>query len=245
MDPMTVSQEEWDKLATSAIASEEGAMLAGMILPVAVSRLEDTLKSDPRLLDHVIEILADRIKDGVNTETHGRVMTSLQSLIGLDPTFLLIWLAHSQSDLAEQNERFNVLTQYAPAEMVTFYRILIARFGLELERGLIRFDELADNWTIISREVYYDKLRERYRFKVWIEKFSGEKVLIEGPPDSIILLCANLLSMCSVVEREAYSEERIEVFSQEALAFLAILHPDGDGEENSARAAEDSEPQAG
>jgi|GEM_PF-1651811 len=230
MQASAPQEPDWDMLGGKAISDPVASSAAEVLFPPVAGHIQELLDTQPDALDYVLDILRKHVEPVIGGATYGNLMTSLVNYLGPDASYLLAWLAQAQADPAEQQARFEALEQHArefSPEVVAFYRAIIGTFGQEMELALIRSNELPDNWNVISREVLYDVINNSFLIQLTIEKFNGEKTVIEGPPDSILSLATGIIITARLVDtRDVFSQDRIDTFLAEAEELIALLRPE-------------------
>ncbi|MEZ4869840.1 MAG: hypothetical protein R3C14_51415 [Caldilineaceae bacterium] len=216
----------WDLLGSSNFSDPEVAETAEQLIPLTAQQLQALLKIQPNALNYVLELVRRHVEEGISGDTYGRLFASLTSYLGEDPSLLLVWLAQRYSDQNEQKARLKAVSQYAPLEVSAFCGAIIARYGSDIETSIVRSNENPNNWSVISREVYEDKIYNTYLFRLTIEKFNGEKFAIECTPDSMLALATGIMYTTALInDRDAFSEDRITSFHEQADTLVELLRP--------------------
>lgn len=215
------SSEAWWSLLTGQLSDEE----ARELLAQGVQELHAFLEARPRATEDVLEILDRRLGGEIGAQSWEHVDASLNLYMGRSLASLLAWTAQP-----DQAARLAELQEYSSPEVMAFFRTLLGRYGAELEAALVRWSELPDDWITLYREVYYDQLNQRPLIRLRIEKYSGDVLLIEGSPDSILSLATGLILTLRLVGiREAFSPDRVEQFVNEARQLYDLLFPEEKG----------------
>lgn len=201
------------------IANEPVSEDSARLLARAAGDLHAFLETHPEAVSHVLDILRRRLGSEINAQTWQVLDASLVNYLGQDLASLAAWTVQP-----DQGNRLQELEKHASPEVMTFFRTILGLYGPELERAYAVWNELPDNWQTIYREVYYDQLAGRHHLKVRIEKYNGEEMVIEGPPDSILTLASYLILTVRLVGiPDAFSPERIELFLSEADQLIRVL----------------------
>jgi hypothetical protein len=207
--------DDWFRLSTGQMSDEDTARLVAR----AAKGLHTFLETHPEATSHVLDILRRRLGSEINAVTWQVLETSLVNYIGWDSAYLASWIVRPDHD-----ERLQVLEKQASTEVIAFFRAILGLYGPELERAFVVWNELPDNWCNIHRDVYYDQLLESHHLKVRIDKYNGEAMVIEGPPDSFLALVSYLIFTVRLVGiPHAFSQARIELFLRETDQLIRVL----------------------
>ncbi len=210
--------DDWGSLLMGQISAEE----ADRLLAQSAEDLHAFLEARPQAVQHVLDILSKRLGGEINAETWQVLDTSLANYLGRDLAYLVTWVAQS-----DQGNRIQELEKHASSQVMAFLRTILGLYGLELENAFAVWNEIPDNWRTFYREVYYDQLSERHHLKLRIEKYNGEEAAIEGPPDSILTLTTYMiLTLRLVGTPDAFSQDRIDLFLDEAHQLIQLLRPE-------------------
>ncbi|SMC24416.1 hypothetical protein SAMN02746041_01980 [Desulfacinum hydrothermale DSM 13146] len=197
----------WLKLVANELNEEETRRL----LTEATTKLHDFLESHPEAEYRILEILDRRLSesiDGGTWETFTHLMTTY---LGQDLTHFISWLA-----LEDQEHRLAMAEQVASPDVLSFLKLLLAYHGPELEEAYVLWQQNPDDWRTMVRHVHYDQIAQRYNVKLEIEKYNGQKVVLEGPPDSLLGLAHALLVTVRMLESpEHFSDKAAQVFFEE------------------------------
>jgi hypothetical protein len=179
------------------------------------------LADDPNGEERLLGVLDRRLDNDIDEQTWSRVYASLATLVGEGGTNLISWAATVEPNLID------MIDPHVPSEAAALMRRVAATYGAELRNAYERSTELPNNWRAINREVYQDLTRNQAYIRIRIEKYNDEKVLIEGPGDSILGLAKNIIVALRLVgSRQEFSEARIQEYLEEADELLKILRPE-------------------
>lgn len=218
---------DWMALFTGQIPVEE----AGPLLRQTSAEFHTFLQAHPEALEQVMAIIEKRLRGGLTPESWGLLESALTHYLGRDLTYLLSWVLQY-----DQSNRLQELERYAPPSVMHLFRTILSLHGPELEEAYTVWNEIPDNWRTVYREIYYDQLSRRYLLRVRIEKYNGEELTIEGPPDAILTLASYLLLTARLVGvPEVFSENAVNLFLTEAGELARLLLPEEEGSDNGDR----------
>ncbi|MBZ4659289.1 MAG: hypothetical protein JG766_1212 [Desulfacinum sp.] len=216
---------QWLKLLTDDLTDEETRDL----LSRASTDLQKFLEAHPEAEFRILEILDRRLSGSLNNESWDEFSQLMGTYLGRDLTHFLSWLA-----LGEQDKRLAMVEQVASEEVLSFLRLLLAYHGPELEEAFVLWKQHPNDWRTFVRHVHYDQIAQQYHVKVEIEKYGGEKVVLEGPPDSLLGLAhALLVTVRMVGSPEHFNPKATKVFLEELESNRAFFAEEAE-EENEA-----------
>ncbi len=183
--------------------------------------LRALLASQPTTEEEVVAVLSRRLSGPITPDTWDAVGHSLTSYLGETGFEVLVEAALSEP---QDKTKLEALEEVGGSEVAGLARRITAQFGDEMRYAFEIWGQLPDNWRLVNREVYRDLINKRYFMRIQLEKYGGEKTVIEGPPDSILSLATFLVGALHFVgTAEAFSEDRIAQFVPEAEEFLELL----------------------
>jgi hypothetical protein len=179
-----------------------------------ISGLADLRKAlaetdDDRVILNAIERTVADVPDATTLEEGA---DRLRSLVGPDATTLILWVSSTDTD-----DRLGWVEAHGDPSSVAFLRKVGGLYGPELRRSYNVWNENPESWSNIFRDVFFDLVTQQYRVRIRIRKYSGEEVLFEGPPDSILdltnhmLVTLNYLPSKEVFVRESLVESFIDL----------------------------------
>lgn len=165
--------------------------------------------------DLIDEILSVRLQN-IDEETWSTVQECLRNYLGVDGEYLVGWLMQFPNTVED-------LEEFAPPDVASFLRQVLALHGPELANAFARWKEFPDNWRGMNREVFLDQITGLYRIQLRIAKFNGDTVMFEGPPDSFLKMARNILITLQGLAPDYYNEAVLGEFVKDAGAFLESI----------------------
>jgi hypothetical protein len=209
--------DKWLELLTGLVSPEE----AEPMISEALTALDEFLQRDPRTMERVVDILNRRLSGEFNAETWKLMHDSLCQYFTEDLACLLYWVVDVENAAAS---RLYEVERYGLPNVMAFLRAVVGIFGVDLTNAFILWNQIPNNWRTIYRDVYFDRINERQHIKLRILKYSGEEVVIEGPPDSILSLGNELIFTSRLVgAREDFSESTIKLYLEESKELTKLL----------------------
>ena len=209
--------DEWiELLAGNLTPDEESAVVAS-----TASDLDGFLDAHPEAREDVSMIIKVHLDPASSSEDRAWDMfvDALGSYADVDYAYLLSWLAY-----ADRGRRMEVLEGNASPQVVDFARAMLGLHGLLLQRAMVLSVENPDDWQSTVTYVFQEQATQAYHLRADITKYSGDRIKLEGPPDSMMALAGTLLTMLSTVgNRAAFTEGTIDEFLPRADEFLGFL----------------------
>jgi hypothetical protein len=206
------SQEtSWGELFSGTEAALEAA--PGFFHRLS-AELDEYLDTNPNASEQLNEVILRHIRVPMTSDDYGTLWDGIQTLVGEDATFLLHWYASRTTE----DERAIFQSQASP-RVQQFVRKVGATYGPELNRltSVVWWGEYVDDWKDVTREVFFDSTRERYRVNVRVQKLNGEEFAFGATPDSVLTLMRSLMGSLNRIARpEVFSEGVLEQFFGEA-----------------------------
>jgi hypothetical protein len=214
---LTSMENEWLSLLRGDLSPAE----TGPLLSRTTGDLNAFLDAQPIAEQQVLSILAKRLQGQVDGKTWEVLDASLASYLGRERAYLVTWaIEPGQSDRREELEK------HGAPRVMGLLRMILSLYGPELENAFEMSNRPPDEWRRISRDVYYDQIAERHLVKILIEKYNGQRLAIEGTASSLLMLTSYMIRSVRLVgTREAFSEQSIELFLQEAGQLQTLLQP--------------------
>jgi hypothetical protein len=121
------------------------------------------------------------------------------------------------------------------AERVSsFLRKVVSVFGREIFKSVKFSNGWLDDWEYVYYDLVFEQLSNSYRLRVDITKDSGDRVRIEGPPDSLMVFVTQMTEMLHTVgSQEFFTEETRQTFLQRMDDLSAMLRPKAGGSQDS------------
>ena len=161
--------------------------------------LLEFFQADPSNRAYIDRTIRQHIQNGVKLESWGRILSGLTVYAGEDlATFVLTVLLRS-----EDTEFLALIEAYAPPEVWSYLRGLMALYSDELREVYAIFGENPQGWRTINRRVYFDHLTDTWRANFELIKFNGDRFHLDETPTSAIVLCQAILDALNSVPVEA------------------------------------------
>ncbi len=207
--------EDWERMLAGELSDKEGSVL----LTKTLAELEDVIERSPRARDSAIRILETQLTPPLTENSWDDVKKSLGALFGPGASYLLSWVSFGDWD-----ERMNQLSTLDSPEAIPLLRELVALFGIAIRRAMTMRNELPDDWQSFSLSVVELQIGGGYRISITLDKVSGDKVTLEGPPDSFLTLAGTLLQgLIFVGDANEFSPDRVEAFRGQVTELEKIL----------------------
>jgi hypothetical protein len=193
---------------------------ADRLMLESVDEIEARLTEDERAGDEMLAQIGRRLEQPLDPDTYQRVWDVWKGTFGENGAYLIHWyfLVREQPEQREHVER-----QLSPRVASLLRRMLVA-YGPELDGAFQIWQEIADAWKGLNREVFFDVIRQRYQIKVAIEKLNGERATFEGTADSMLSLTKSMLiTLRWVQSADAFTQSQIDSFLAEAEPLIAML----------------------
>lgn len=216
---------DWNAVASLG-AREAAEHLEGLL-----QRLSEVFQARPEAATMWPRVLENQFQRPSDNETAGRVIDATLTVVGLvDAAFIMPWLTLGRGP--ERLERLDALTETADPLVSGVLREIVARFGDDVNRAFARYHELDDDWDDFSREIYHDAISGKHVVRSDITKYSGERVRLEGEPDSVLALITALIRSINYIEEGLELEpRRIQSFRTEVDRLLERSAPSSSGDE--------------
>jgi hypothetical protein len=193
------------------------------LLREGVAKLQAFLESEPRAEQHILNILERCLGGEISADTYNHLNNSLDQYFGYDLTNLLYWVVWVENP---SGNRMVELEKFASPKVMSFLRTAVGVYGVDLSKAFNLWNRLPDAWKDFYRDVYYDNINQRYHVRVRIEKFNGEKTVIEGNPDTILELTNAFITTLYIVgNRESFSPANITQFQKEVANVNKMFAP--------------------
>jgi hypothetical protein len=217
MSEMNTDVLTWDDVLTGQVDLETAAPL----FAASAREIEGFLEADSETEEEALDVLRRRLSGPLDAQTYDAILEALRALMGEDGTNLVHWYVANPENRA-------VLQGQAPVRVDWFLRRIAAEHGLELRAAFSLWRDLAHDWRSISRDVYYDVVRQQHYIRHRITKVNGEELLLEGNADSVLDLARNLLLTLThwVGTPDVFSPNLIEAFLTEVQAFTTMGQPE-------------------
>jgi hypothetical protein len=197
--------------------SEEQLMAEG------AEALRALLAAEPTTEEELVAVLQRRLSEPITPDTWGTIVHSITSYVGERGFNILAWAGVSEPG---DQSRLDALEEAGGHTVANLGRRITAQFGDELRYAYEISGQLPDNWRLLNREVFFDVINNHHFLRIHVEKYGGERTIIEGPPDSILSLTTFLVgALRFTADANAFSEERLNEFAAELGPFTELIQP--------------------
>ncbi len=236
---------EEDFIDTVPMAVEEPAEEAPLtadeikLVVQGTQALQEAFSQDPSLMTQVEVVIREHTHGAIVPATMRIVYQGLKLFLeeeALD--YLLGILIHS--DDARYVEQAQI---QATAELWTWLRRLIALYGSKFQEADAIFNANPNAWRVVNRRAFYDAVTSTWGVSLEIEKYSGERLVLDEVPGSALLLAQaivdTLINVPPEVAPDLLLPEEVQRFMEVCVALselfapgmLAELAEDEDGED--------------
>jgi hypothetical protein len=212
---MTNMNQDWERMLAGQLSEQEGSAL----LTESLAELEHVIESSPRARDSAIRILELQLTPPLMENSWDDLMKSLGALIGPGPAYLLTWVS-----IGDWDEQMNQLSTLGSPDAIPFLHELVAIFGTTIRRAVTIRNEWPDDWQTYNLNVVENQIGGGYRISLKLDKTSGDKVTLEGPPDSFLILARILLEGLIIVgDLNEFSPDKVDEFRRKVTKLEKIL----------------------
>jgi hypothetical protein len=192
-------------------------------------RLAQRLKDDPEIVQQAATIIADELSNPLTPDSFGSLSRRFGELIDEEAGVLLL------NSITVQN-LVPALTDAGIAgaledldDLLDPLRYLRGLYKERLQKLQRMWRELPDDWDAITREITVDPITTTWFYKLTIDKYDGDQIVLAGPARSIVGITSRFVSTILqfpgpwVVDKERFDE--IKIASEELTKWLARLEP--------------------
>jgi hypothetical protein len=223
MSEAAVEQTDWDLIWTHQADDE----FIREVIARSAAEIESFLLSDDQTEEETLALLGRRLSGRLDPTTYDVILEALRALLGRDGAGAVLWY------IVGDGGSTGILEEVAPARVAFFVRRIAAAHQPEFQAAFGLWRESPEDWRVITRDVHYDLINERYVVRHRIHKLNGDVIVIEGNANSVLDLTRSLLaSIRLIASREAFTETSIEAFLAEADSALALLRPEEEPTQN-------------
>ncbi len=191
-------------------------------LTASAAALDSFLQTHPGAEQQVREILDKRLLR-LSENTWNDVWFHLQDYLGQE-SFEIINYAVVQVD--DQPNRLREMAVALPPRTMDLIRNVISSYGRELYYASLAAGKLPNDWRLVSREVLLDNVTRGYTIRTRVTKYSGEEVLLETTPDSLLdLVSALIQTLLYVPVPDVFPQTSIDLFVQRSDDMIKSLRP--------------------
>jgi hypothetical protein len=210
--------EEETGIVKPEVADDEEAK----ILSQTVTALDAFLAEDDRRADQVLAVFARRLDAGSTTETWQQILDSLGRYMGKPLAGLVMWALEP-----EASDRLERIEHVGSMRVIPVLRAIAGIYGTDLERAFDRWAQNPDDWQLFSRDVFFNQIAQQHVVRVKILKYSGQELLLEGRPNSLLGLAnAFVVTLKLIGAADAFSKEKVDNFLKNVEELRKILVPD-------------------
>lgn len=209
---------QWNMLLVNQLEDPERAALLQFMAESINTAVADRSSVRIDVTDALSAIL-----DGTryDDQTWRAVDTSLTVCLDEWAPRLIGWLVLNPdypSRLAEIRSRLS------PAALALIQGLL-ARYGSDLEAAFYMSGGFIDEWRTIWRGLRVDPSTNQYRITLRIQKYTGEDMVIESRPDTMLTLATQVLASLNAVPADSAFTDDTEQFLSEARTLVQALTP--------------------
>ena len=177
-------------------------------------------KDNGAAIAQVKDIISAELSSPLNDDTYGslgrRFTDYLEESTG---TFLLNCLAVTDLDAAFNEVGLHQKISDIDA-LVRPLAYLRSLFKERLQQAQLMWRELPDDWSAVTREISFDALNNVWRYRLLIDKYGGERVVLAGPASSIVNLTTQIMkAITAFPDPEAVTPERLDELQGELAKF--------------------------
>jgi hypothetical protein len=181
--------------------------------------LKETLSKEANAEQAILDAIGRTVAVDPGANTLGEGADRLRSLVSEDATRLIIWTMSTDTD-----QRLAWVEEHCDPSAVAFLRKLGGLYGPELRQSYKVWNELPEGWSNIFREVFFDLVTQQYRIRLRITKYSGDEVVFEGSPDSILDLATHMLVTLNYLpSKDVFRESLADAFLAQATELVERL----------------------
>lgn len=191
-------------------------LIAGSLDEVATERLirrtlaelDKIIESRAHAYDDIVAIVDKNLSLPLDEGTITTMSDTLSSYLQSDAGQILVWIAYDRANRLAQ------LSKFDNPQALELVRRISTSFGRHLQRALSVSNGWRDDWDYIGFSVGFDQTSSTYRLRFDLTKITGDRVRVESPPDSFMILCTYLLGMLrDMGTRDPFSEVVLQGFN--------------------------------
>ena len=154
--------------------------------------------------EQVMSILSWRLRAAPDEDAFGKLLDAFSDYLGRPARAFLAAVVADFDD-----EDVDALAKVAP-RTTKIRTVAKAVYGTDLDLAFEVWNEHPDDWRYMSPAIYTDVRRRRKLVAVRLEKNSGESCSIIGPPESLVRLARQVLTVLAEnLEPEAFRAEEM------------------------------------
>lgn len=213
-------EEEWLAL----LRGQTTAQKASPLIRREVKSLNGFLEGEPLAAERVTEILGRRLSGAITEDTWPAMHDSLRQYFGsAELVYLLYWVIGVEDPTTH---RMQYVEKHASAESMALFRAMVGMYSVELSRAFELYNQPLDAWSGIRRDVYFDKISGSHHLRVILEKYNGERMSIEGDPNSILTLVKSLVELLNAVGvSDEFNKDISDEFLKEVSELRGVIKP--------------------
>ena len=161
------------------------------------------LDKDDRTISTIEKILGIHFREKIDNTTLGAITTSFEMYMGADATNGLMSLVDRS---IEEPSILEKLETEIPNKRWSDIRAFVAVFGKKIVYASTLEDENPKGWKSINRQVYFDRVIERWCIAYDIEKFNGEHACFEEEPSTLLAMAEAILDTLAYLPEDKAEE---------------------------------------
>ncbi len=193
-------------------------------LTASAAALDSFLQTHPDAEHQVREILDKRLQR-LSENTWNDLWSHLQDYLGQES---LDVVGYAVVQVEDQPNRLREMAAVVSPRAMDFLRSVVSLYGRELYYASLAAGKLPNDWRLVNREVLLDNVTKGYTIRTRITKYTGEEVLMETTPDSMLdLVSALIQTLLYVPVADVFPETSINLFLQRTNDMIKFLRPPG------------------
>jgi hypothetical protein len=222
MMTMAEDRERWSSLIGGTASVDEKVQL----LSAAGKELAARVEASPEAVNVVLSILERRLEGKVDENTWDVLDRALNTYLGTGPSLLLTWLVLAEPGDTSRLEDFE---EFASPEVMSLVRTVVGTYDVELRDAFDMWRQPPDDWKSFWRDVYQDQLTNTPLIRIRLQKYNGQYLMLEGPPNSFLSLARNIvLTLQLVATPEVFAEDLKDTFEEAVTRLQRLMASDND-----------------
>jgi hypothetical protein len=195
-------------------------VIAGPTAPIPPERLEHTLADlQKRLSPDVARAIEGSLTRllSLSETTYLDLLNALSVMVGEELGSFIAYLMYERAYLTD-NE---ALGSAAAPDAWLFLRMVAAKFGTQVGMAYERATRPKGDWLYINRQTRVDQLTGTSTILIELEQVSGDKVVLECAPGSMLRLVAHELHCLNAVpNKDVFTDDILEEVHDAISQFL-------------------------
>lgn len=193
---------ELSKVESSA--SSEASETEDLFDQSSVISLVKFLDQEPDAVENIKEIFNQYISwNEFNPEKAKYFKKALSVYLGNQNTDFLLYLLTSY--LEDEDDSFLAKLKEVEPKIEKIVRFLLSLYGGAIEKNYLAQDENPNSWRALLPKVDHEIFSGQFVVKLEIEKYSGDVVVFDETPLSVVQLISTLLSILNEIPSRGIS----------------------------------------